>query len=130
MRVLVVAHGFPPRAEGGSEVYAHAHARTLRRLYGDEILVLAREDDPTRPDCAVRRDQHDGLNIAWINNTFRLARGFPDVYRNDALAGIAARLICDFEPDLAHLHHLTCLSTLIPEVLARQNIPCVYTLHD
>ena len=25
MRVLVVAHGFPPHAQGGSEIYAYQH---------------------------------------------------------------------------------------------------------
>jgi hypothetical protein len=33
-------------------------------------------------------------------------------------------------PDVAHAHHLTCLSTEIVDVLASRRIPIVYTLHD
>ena len=29
MKVLLVVHGFPPAAQGGSEIYAHAHARCV-----------------------------------------------------------------------------------------------------
>ena len=43
MRVLLVVHGFPPVAQGGTEIYADAHARTLRDRFGDDVCVLARE---------------------------------------------------------------------------------------
>ena len=32
VRVLVVVHGFPPAAQGGSEIYAFEHARTLQQV--------------------------------------------------------------------------------------------------
>src|SRR5207302_8260612 len=41
MRILQVVHGFPPAAEGGTELYARAHARTLRGT-GDHALVFTR----------------------------------------------------------------------------------------
>ncbi len=80
MRILVVVHGFPPSAQGGSEIYAHAHARALAAL-GDEVLVLTREQDPARPEYAVREEQRDGLRIVWVNNTFRNTRTFEETYR-------------------------------------------------
>src|SRR5262249_28589053 len=43
---------------------------------------------------------------------------------------IAARVIDRFRPDVAHVHHLTCLSTEIVSVLADRGIPCFVTLHD
>ena len=45
MKILLVVHGFPPVAEAGAELYAHAHAKALCREYGDDILVLTREQD-------------------------------------------------------------------------------------
>src|SRR5205807_3498519 len=109
MRVLVVVHGFPPAAQGGSEIYAYEHARTLRARHGDEILVLTREQDPARDDYAVRRESRDGLSIAWVNNTFRSVRSFEESYRNPAIDKVASRLVAEFQPDVAHVHQLTCL---------------------
>src|SRR5262245_42555245 len=63
MRALIVVHGFPPQAQGGSEVYAHAHARTLRRQYGDDVLVLTRENDPAKPEYDVHKEELDGLKV-------------------------------------------------------------------
>ena len=130
MRVLVVVHGFPPQSMGGSEIYADAHARTLVKQYGDEVLVLAREQDPARPEYAVRREQREGFSVVWINNTFRNTRTFEESYRNEAIGSLAERLIDEFRPDVAHVHHLTCLSTLIVPSLAARRIPCFLTLHD
>lgn len=130
MRTLIIVHGFPPQAQGGSEIYAHAHARTLQRQYGDELLVLTREHDPAKPEYAVRKERFDGLAVVRINNTFRHARTFEDTYRNETIDGLAANVIDDFKPDVAHIHHLTCLSTGIVAQLATRRIPRFLTLHD
>ena len=129
MRILVVVHGFPPLAQGGSEVYAHAHARTLV-THGNDVLVLTREPDPNRAEYAVRTDESDGLRIVRINNTFRNTRTFEETYANRAIDAIARRVIDDFGPDAAHIHHLTCLSTGIVDVLAARQVPTILTLHD
>ena len=68
--------------------------------------------------------------MAWVNNTFRATTSFEDSYRNPAIARVAARFIDEWKPDVAHVHHLTCLSTEIVDVLATRRIPVVYTLHD
>src|SRR5437762_11133778 len=107
MRVLVVVHGFPPAAQGGSEIYAYEHARTLRQRHGDEVLVLTREQDPTRDEYSVRRESRGGLSIAWANITFRSLRSFEATYRNAASDGAAARLIAELKPDAAHIDPLT-----------------------
>src|SRR5262245_47447410 len=43
---------------------------------------------------------------------------------------IALRVVDDFKPDAAHIHHLTCLSTGIVHLLAERRIPTILTLHD
>jgi GT2 family glycosyltransferase/glycosyltransferase involved in cell wall biosynthesis len=130
MRILEVVHGFPPAALGGTEIYAHAHALALGRHFGDEIVVLTREQDPGRAEYDVRTEQRDGLRIVSVNNTSRNTRTFEETYRNDAIGAIASRVIDTFEPDVAHIHHLTCLSTTIVRSLAERHIPCFVTLHD
>jgi GT2 family glycosyltransferase/glycosyltransferase involved in cell wall biosynthesis len=130
MKVLLVAHGFPPAAQGGSEICAQTHARALQRLYGDEVLVLTREQDRAREEYAVRTEDRGGLRIVCINNTFRHTRCFEDTYCNETIGRIADRVIDDFAPDAAHIHHLTCLSTTIVQSLADRGIPRFVTLHD
>ena len=112
MRILEVVHGFPPTSQGGTELYARAHARALREG-GDEVLVLAREQDPDRAEYDCRTEARDGLHVVWVNNTFRNTRTFEETYRNEAIGAVADRLIEDFRPDAAHIHHLTGLSTTI-----------------
>jgi GT2 family glycosyltransferase len=130
MRVLVIVHGFPPRATGGAELYAHSHAHALRRYYGDEVLVFTRDEDASRSEYDVRTESRDGLRVVSVNNTFRQTRSFEETYRNDAITKIASRIIDEFKPDVAHIHHLTCLSTTIVRALAERGIPRIVTLHD
>jgi glycosyltransferase involved in cell wall biosynthesis len=130
MRVLIVVHGFPPLAQGGSEIYAKAHGLALRRSFGDEVVVLTREHDPTRPEYAVREEEREGLQIVRINNTFRDNRSFEETYSNETIDRLAAGVIDRFRPDVAHIHHLTCLSTGIVRLLAARGIPRYLTLHD
>ena len=130
MRVLIVVHGFPPAAAGGTEIYAHALAAVLREQYGDQVLVVTREQDWSRPELTVRSEIREGVAVAWVNNTFRSARTFADTYSNQAITELVSRAIDAFEPDVAHIHHLTCLSTGIVQALATRRIPCLFTLHD
>ena len=129
MRILEVVHGFPPASHGGTELYARAHARALRDG-GDEILVFAREQDPNRAEYDCRTEARDGLRIVLVNNTFRNTRAFEETYRNESIGAVASRVIDDFRPDAAHIHHLTGLSTTIVRSLAERRIPSVFTLHD
>jgi GT2 family glycosyltransferase/glycosyltransferase involved in cell wall biosynthesis len=130
VRVLIVAHGFPPFAQGGSEHYAHQMAQALGATCGDDVAVLTREQDPSRPDYDVRVESRDGVRVTWVNNLFRAVRSFEESYRNPPIAAIAARVVDEWRPDVVHMHHLTCLSTDIVEMLAERRIPMVYTLHD
>ena len=129
MRILVVSHGFPPHAQGGAEIYAHEHALAFART-GDKVLVLTRESNPAREEYSVREERRHGLTIAWVNNTFAKTTSFADTYSNAGLRRVVAPIIEGFAPDVAHVHHLTCLSTEIVRDLAVIGIPVFFTLHD
>jgi GT2 family glycosyltransferase/glycosyltransferase involved in cell wall biosynthesis len=130
VRVLIVVHGFPPQAQGGTEIYSHGLATALAARFGDDVSVLAREHVSSAPEYRVR-DEHIGrLRIRWINNTFRETRSFEETYHNPVIAELAANFIDSVRPDIAHVHHLTCLSTTILDELKRRRIPVVLTLHD
>lgn len=130
MRILIVVHGYPPSARGGSEVYAEAHARTLHDACGDDVLVLTRDNAPDRPEFEVRETMQSGVRVVRINNTFRDVRSFEESYTQPRLAALATEVIDAFAPEVAHIHHLTCLSTHIPGHLHSRGVPCFMTLHD
>jgi GT2 family glycosyltransferase/glycosyltransferase involved in cell wall biosynthesis len=130
MRVLLVAHGFPPSAMGGTEIYTHDLGHALSRSCGAEVIVLAREADPERSEYSVRELDQGGLHIYLINNTFRRCRTFSDTYRNPVIRSIGAAVIDRIAPDIAHLQHLTCLSTELVLELAARRVPVVFTLND
>ncbi len=129
MRVLVIAHGYPPAAQAGAEIYAAAHAHALR-AQGHEVTVLAREDAPGRPEHEVRESVEAGIPVVWINNTFRSVRTFAESYRNPSINRLVERILDRVRPEAAHLHHLTGLSTSIVHALAARGVPRVMTLHD
>ena len=129
MRILIVVHGFPPLSSGGTEVYADLQARCLAAA-GDEVHVFTREANPARAEYAVRDERRDGVRIRWVNRTFRDTGHFAESYDNPGVAAALAEWL-DREPcDVAHIHHLTCLSTAIVRELKSRHVPVVLTLHD
>ena len=118
------------RGGGGTELYTHDLVRALAWRFADEICVLTREDDPSRPEYAVRREQRDGIEIVWINHGYRACRSFEDSYRHARVARIGAAVAAGWRPDVAHVHHLTHLSTKLVPDLARRGVPVVCTLND
>ena len=130
MRILLVVHGYPPQAVGGTEVYAHDLAVALSSDSALAVFVLAREADPQRPDGAVRRDVEGPITTIRVNNTFRSCASFEDTYRNSTVLRAVSSIVSEVRPDIVHVHHLTCLSTDLVPFLRSQRIPVVLTLHD
>ena len=130
MRVLQIVHGFPPHGQGGAELYAESLATRLTTDWGDAVTVLTREHAGDAEEFRIREEHRDGLALFWINNTFSTTRRFDDTYVNPRITTVAARVIDAVGPDVAHVHHLTGLSTTIVDELSRRGIPVVLTLHD
>ena len=130
MRILCVVHGFPPEASGGAEIYAQAVARELASRPEDEVVVLTREARPERPEFSLREEQSGPLRLIRVNHTYREGRSFRDTYRDSRLSELLAGLVDAIRPEVAHLHHLTHLSTDLVEALASRGVPIAFTLHD
>ena len=78
----------------------------------------------------MREETRDGFRIAWVNHTFRESTSIEDAWRAPRVARAVAPIVDAFAPDVAHIHHLTTLSTLIPSILAERGVPVTVTLHD
>jgi GT2 family glycosyltransferase/glycosyltransferase involved in cell wall biosynthesis len=129
MRVLLVVHGFPPSGLGGTELYADRIARGLT-VAGHEVAVFTREAVSSAEEHRVRDERRDGLHIRWVNNTFRNARTLVETYENPRVTRLLDAFVQDVRPDVAHVHHLTCLSTTIVDALAARGVPVILHLHD
>src|SRR6187431_1349782 len=109
MRILLVAHGFPPAAAGGAEIYARALAHELARE--DEVVVVAREARPDLPEFSRREHAGEPFRLLLVNYTYRESRTFRDTYRDPRMGELLAGIVDEIRPDVAHLHHLTNLTT-------------------
>ena len=129
MKVLLVVHGFPPDATGGTEVYTSDLARALWRR-GHEVTVFTRQALPDQPEYRVHRDRDGGIPVVRVNHTFRDAVSFEHTYRNATIDAIAGALLDEVQPEIVHVQHFTCLSTGIAAACTARGIPYVLTLND
>ena len=130
MRVLLIVHGVPPAACGGTETYVADLAQALSRRLHLEVAVLAREGDALRPELSIRTERRGNVLLHIVNNTFQTCERFADTYRHPALQAAVAPVIDDLAPDVVHIQHLTCLSTGLIEEITHRGIPVVATLND
>ena len=126
MKVLKVIHGYPPLYNAGSEVYSQTLCRALAARH--EVHVFTREEDPYRPEDAMRvaADPGDPRVVLHIVNVSR-AR---DRFRHAAVDQRFVEVLDSFHPDVVHVGHLNHLSTTLVQEAAGREIPVVFTLHD
>ena len=105
--------------------------RTWPRRCGDAVTVIAREAVAGR--AGVPRAPGSGATASSCSgSTTHSARPAASRTRTSTRTSrrSVAAIIDEVRPDVAHIHHLTCLSTTIVDELARRGIPVVLTLHD
>ena len=123
MRILHVNHGFPPRYNAGSEVYCRNLAVAQRQHH--DVAVFAREEDPYRPDFALRQVEEEGLPVHLANMPRSQHR-----YQHDALDSAFESVVSTMRPDVIHFHHLNHLSLGLPKVASASGAAVVFTVHD
>ncbi len=111
----------------GSEVYSQTicHGLVTR---GHEVHVFTREEDPFRPDGAVRHEtdaDEPRVQVHYVNNPRH-----KDRYRVNEIDHCFAKLLEQLKPDIVHIGHLNHLSTSMVNEAKQRGIPIVYTLHD
>lgn len=128
-RVLVCSNAYPPRAIGGAEVAAHAHAKGLAAR-GYDVRVFAGELDASRPRHSLRADRHDGLHVD------RIALHGEDYsweyvnFAQPAIEALFERALDEFAPEIVHFHNLVGLSAGLVARARRRGIKTLLTLHD
>lgn len=123
MRILFVAHGYPPRETAGTERHVEALAQHARAKGHNVHVVAATRSAGHRP-YETWTEAVDGVPVTrLVNNvpTRALGRCEADGAVDRVMAGVLAQV----RPDVVHLHHLQFLSSS-----TRWPVPVVVTLHD
>ncbi|HUR28316.1 MAG TPA: glycosyltransferase [Planctomycetota bacterium] len=135
MKILLVAHGFPPEQVGGVELHTQALAFALARR-GHTVLVVAGTlaKSSVAEGIEVRRERVTGEDNERID-VARIARHdlYFDHWHKSLDAGVARAfrdLLREFTPDVVHVQHWLRLSRDLVAVAAREGVPSVVTLHD
>lgn len=124
MKILKVIHGYPPTYNAGSEVYSQSICNELSKTH--EVHVFTREENPYLGDFSIRKEQKKpNLTLHIINKRFDKIN-----FRNSKFDTTFESLLTQIKPDIVHIGHLNHLSTGIVDVVRRNNLSIVFTLHD
>ncbi len=124
MKLLKIIHGYPPLYNAGSEIYSQSICEELSKKH--EITIFTREENSYQQDFKIRPQKiNDRLVVYYLNK-----RIDKDNYKNENIDRKFEEIIKKDMPDIAHIGHLNHLSTGIVDVLKKNRIPIVFTLHD
>jgi glycosyltransferase involved in cell wall biosynthesis len=131
LRVLLITHGLPPESVGGVEQHVDGLARSLAAA-GHRVHVYAKTGRGGPPQGARIDEPADGRPYATTRFVYRY-EGLADLrglYEVPLLDEALRAFLSAHRFDVAHVHHLTGVSTGCLRVLREAGIPTLMTLHD
>ena len=129
MKILLVAHGFPPRNVAGTETYTFNLAKEL--IKKEEVSVFYRFADPKIENYTVEKGFFSGIPYWAINNCYQKNNSFEAYYRNKELERSFVSCLKNFHPDLVHFTYiLGGLSADYPHLVRDFGAKIVITLTD
>ena len=134
MRILLLCHGHPPDSVGGVEQHVAGLAQALAAA-GHQVHVLARGNLPGTPQGDTVLGPAGNPRVSRIAYRWEQVDSLAAIYRCEPMAAgvrrfLAARAAAGERFDVAHVHHLTGLSTDSVAALREAGLPVVMTLHD
>ena len=131
MKVLLVAHGFPPELVGGTEITVQTLAHGLLAR-GVEVVVVAGSLQHEQGFRTSLEEQSVAGRTLRVHRIHR-ADLFFDHWQKSAGARAAlafGEILRAERPDVVHVHHWIRLSRDLVHRAALLGIPSVVTLHD
>ncbi len=132
LRVLLVTHGLPPESVGGVEQHVDGLARALTEA-GHDVRVWAKTGRAGPPQGTTIDDAPGTAPYAVTRFVYRYEGlgGLDALYAVPSLDRAFAEFLDAHAPfDVAHVHHLTGVSTGVVDVLRARRVPVVLSLHD
>lgn len=128
MKILQIIHSLPFLNQAGTEIYAYNLSCELSKRH--TVYIFSRTCDTMQKDYEITATNKDGMEIYFINNTFKYANSFEMYYNNETINQKFAELLDKIKPDLVHIHHLIFLSIGLIRIINDRGIPIVFHLHD
>lgn len=134
MRILLIAHGLPPDSVGGVEQHVDGLAHALVHA-GHDVEIFAREGTPGAPQGTFRTVAAGNPRITRVAYRWEQVGDLTAMYTSPPMADALRRFLGERAAaggqfDVAHVHHLTGMSTDSLDELADAGVPTVMTLHD
>lgn len=131
LRVLLVTHGLPPESVGGVEQHVDGLARALCAL-GHDVHVWAKTGRPGLAQGACVDDPPGAAPYRTTRFCYRYEgpTSLRSLYEVPLLDDAIRAFLGGRTFDVAHVHHLTGVSTGVLDVLHDAGVPTVLTLHD
>jgi glycosyltransferase involved in cell wall biosynthesis len=126
LRILILAHAYPPQQTAGAENYAHALARGLAAR-GHHVVAMAPQPG-TQGEWSA--SEHEGVRVLRFGRDFRDLVDLPSTGGTSGVDSILQERIGLEAPDLLHVHHVAGSSARIARIAAGEGVPAVATLHD
>lgn len=134
MHILQICHGLPPESVGGVEQHTEGLVEALVRL-GHRVHVYARTSDPSLPQGSLRAERAGNPAVTRAVYRWENVTDLASMYECEPMASTLRAFLQQQQDqgarfDVAHVHHLTGMSTRSLAVLREFGIPVVMTLHD
>ena len=134
MRILLLCHGLPPDSVGGVEQHVDGLAKALVSA-GHQVSIWARATLPGTQQGQWVDTQLGNPAITRVAYRWEKVHDLAEIYRCEPMATalrgfLQQRRAKGITFDVAHVHHLTGMSTDAVQVLADAGVPIVMTLHD
>ncbi len=129
MKIVHVISGYLPDDTGGTQMQVRdlCHAQRSR---GHDVHVFARTAGSEHDELSLSRDSWEDVPVTRLTNNFLDCDRFELLYSHPVIDRRFDAFLADEQPDVVHIHHLTCLSTSMIEVAKKRGIPVVMTLQD
>jgi len=128
-KVVHLVHGWPPRQQAGTELYAYWLAQ--RQLQWREVSVFTRMADAERAQGESVELADDGARVRLVTNNFVQRNPLARNALSDRTFDRAfARFLAEEKPELIHIHHLAGHAFSLAGVAKRFGVPIVHQIQD
>jgi glycosyltransferase involved in cell wall biosynthesis len=126
VRILQVAHQYPPAHVGGVELYTQAISHALAAR-GHAVTVFCRSFTRAIPEIREER----GIRIwAAYQGDWDPLRRFWSTFHAPGIVRAFRQVLDEARPEIVHIQHLMGLPTTLIDLLQQRAIPFVITLWD
>ena len=134
MRILQITHGFPPESVGGVEQHVDGLSTALAAA-GHDVHVYARTSASDLPQGSFRLERSGNPTVTRVAYRWEGVDSLAAMYRCTPMADSLRKFLAAEREsgrgfDVAHVHHLTGMSTDSLDALREAGIASVLTLHD